>query len=88
MTSLRSIVDVVAKVLRGQATSHLELELHELEALFALLVVGSVVGLPTAPPAVSLRLLPHIAREVEVLLTRSSLGDDALSLLAGHLDIG
>lgn len=86
MTSLRLVLGGLAELLRRRATSGLELELHELEAVFALLVVGGIAGLPAVPPAVTLRLLPHLSRELEALLARTALGDDALALLAGQLD--
>jgi len=74
--------------LRGEATGAIELEVGEMENLFALLVLGSLVGLPTPPAPVSLDLLPHVEREVLVMVSRAGGLDDMLATLAGRLDIG
>ena len=79
------LVDDLVQILRGEATSALELELVELENLFGLLVVGSLVGLPSPPTVVSLSLMPHMEREVMVLVTRAEGLDDMLAVLAGNL---
>lgn len=88
MSPLRRALELLAETLRRKATAGLELELHELEALFALLVVGAAVGLPLAPPAATLRLLPHLDRELEALVARTAMAGDGLAWLAGALDVG
>jgi hypothetical protein len=78
-------LDDLADLLRGEATDALELELAELENLFGLLVVGSLVGLPSPPTPLGLTLLPHLEREVSVMLGRAERLDDMLATLAGRL---
>ena len=84
---LGAVLEALAEALRHKATAASRAD-PRAEAVFALLVLGAAVGLPTAPPAASLRLLPLIERELEVLLARTAMGDDTLSWLAGRLDVG
>jgi hypothetical protein len=44
------------------------------------------VGLPFPPAPVSLALLPHMEREVSVMLARAGSLDDMLATLAGRLE--
>ncbi len=81
----RFLLDDLLAVLRGEATGALELELAEMENVFALLVVGSLVGLPFPPAPVGLSLLPHMQREVGVMLARADGLDDMLATLLGRL---
>lgn len=78
-------LDDLLDVLRGEATGALELELAEMENLFALLVVGSLVGLPFPPAPVGLAILPHMERDVAVMLSRADGIDDMLATLLGRL---
>ncbi len=50
---------------------YIEFELKELENVFALMVLGSMVGLPTPPTPVAAKILPHMERELRVMLERS-----------------
>jgi hypothetical protein len=79
------LLDDLLTVLRGEATGVLELELAEMESLFALLVVGSLVGLPFPPAPVGLSVLPHVEHEVGVLVSRTDGLDDMLATLLGRL---
>ena len=81
----RVLLDDLLAVLRGEATGVLELELAEMENLFAILVVGSLVGLPFPPAPVGLSILPHMEREVGVMLARADGLDDILATLLGRL---
>lgn len=80
-----SLLGDLIQALRGEATGVLELELAELEGLFAILVCGSLLGLPLPPSPVSLSILPHMEHEVMVMLSRSDGLDDMLATLAGRL---
>jgi hypothetical protein len=81
----RSPLSDLADVLRGRATDAIELELAELEGVFALLVVGSLSGLPLPPSSLGLRLLPHVEAEVVAMLSRAESLDDMMAVLAGRL---
>jgi len=37
---------------------------HEAEAIFLLVTLGDLAGVPIMPPIYSLRLLPHVAPEI------------------------
>ena len=37
---------------------------HELEAIFMVVTLGDLIGVPILPPAYSLRLLPYVVPEV------------------------
>lgn len=64
---------------RDKATELLEFELLELENIFALLVLGSFIGLPAPPVHLTLQLLPRMERELRVMLERVSVAHDGLS---------
>ena len=38
---------------------------RELEAIFMILALGELIGVPVMPPVYSMRLLPHVAPEIE-----------------------
>ena len=38
---------------------------RELEAIFMILALGDLIGVPVMPPVYSMRLLPHVAPEIE-----------------------
>jgi len=47
-------------------------EEEELENVFALLLFGDFIGLPHPPTPLSLRLLPHVTRELYVMTMKST----------------
>ena len=78
----------VRRLQRERATAVLELELKELENVFALLVLGGFVGLPSPPAPLAAELLPLLERELRVAASRADLAHDPLAALAGTLDAG
>ena len=78
----------VRRLQRERATAVLELELKELENVFALLVLGGFVGLPSPPAPLGAELLPLLERELRVAASRADLAHDPLAALAGTLDAG
>jgi len=74
-------------LLAEQATSLAQFQLGEMERFFALLVLGPVVGLPTAPPALALDLLPMMETELEDLVRSTPDLMDMQGRLAGIFDI-
>ncbi len=68
-------------LLEENATSYVELELEELENVFAMLTFAPLIGYPIVPPAVSLKLLPYMEDEILIALDRSTRLDDQYSLL-------
>ena len=72
---------------KGRSVEYIEVELRELENIFALLVLGSFIGLPSPPTSISLRLLPYMGRELLILTRVSERLDDMLGEMAGLFDI-
>ncbi|GAB1483872.1 hypothetical protein MASR2M78_26880 [Treponema sp.] len=78
---------VIRQVHREKATGVLEFELKELQNLFSLLVLGSLVGLPSPPPAIAVELLPLMEDEIRTMTSRSDFAQDPLGALMGMLSI-
>ena len=81
--AFKNIVDMF----RGYSSEYIEVELRELENVFALMVIGSFIGLPSPPTIISLRLLPHMGRELLVMTAVSRRLDDMLGEMAGLFDV-
>jgi len=75
------------RVQREQATEKLQWEVAELEHIFALLVLGSYVGLPSPPPAVTLELLPYMEQDLKRMEKRVQTASDPLAELFSLLEI-
>ncbi|HOX32538.1 MAG TPA: hypothetical protein PLB91_09410 [Spirochaetales bacterium] len=84
---MRKALGTVIQVNREHAVEMLEFELKELENIFALLILGGFVGLPSPPAPIALELLPSMERELTVMLSRADFAQDALAPLAGLLQI-
>ncbi len=78
---------ILSEMMKSRGTEYIEVELRELENVFALIVLGSFVGLPSPPTTVSLRLLPHMGRELLIMASVSRRLDDMLGEMAGLFDI-
>lgn len=82
-----NLIKVISETFKARGTEYIELELRELENIFALIVMGSFIGLPSPPTTVSLRLLPHMGRELLIMSSVSRRLDDMLGEMAGMFDI-
>ncbi len=63
------------------------IEERELENIFALLLLGSFVGLPAPPTFLSVELLPFMERELQVLHRRAEDAPDSLAEMMGILGV-
>lgn len=72
---------------KHQSTEYIEFELRELENAFAILILGSLIGLPSPPTPIALKILPHMQREIYVMQSRVS-NDDIFGEILGLFDIG
>ena len=70
-----------------KATEILEWELEEMENIFALLVMGCFVGIPSPPVHLMTELMPDMKREFELMLEKVATGHDPLGELFSVLDI-
>ena len=69
----------------NKATEILEFELLELQNIFALLLFGSFVGMPAPPVHITLQLLPHMEKDVQLMLKRINVAHDALAEVVSTL---
>ncbi|WFO75082.1 hypothetical protein J4526_08415 [Desulfurococcaceae archaeon MEX13E-LK6-19] len=83
----RGIIDIITGIFKGKAVEYIEVELRELENIFALITIGSFIGLPSPPTFISLRILPYMGRELLVMTRISERLDDMLGEMAGLFDI-
>ena len=80
-------LQIMGQINRERAVGMLEFELKELENIFALLILGGFVGMPSPPAPIAIELLPFLEREMAVMLSRSDLAQDPLGALMGILDV-
>jgi len=76
-----------AESFKLQSTEIIEFELRELEDAFALLVLGSLIGLPSPPTPIAIRILPYMEREIHVMFSRAK-SDDVFGEIIALFDIG
>ena len=62
-------------------------EVKELENIFALLLLGSFIGLHAPPSFLAVELLPFMERELRVLNRRAQDAGDMLAEMAGTIGI-
>ena len=84
---IKKLSEVLGGMLRGMSVDYVMVELRELENVFALLLLGSFIGLPSPPTPISLRLLPYMARELLIMQKLSSRLDDMLAEMAGIFEV-
>ena len=84
---IRRIWHSVDEVARDKAVETLEYEVGELDNIFALLVLGSFVGIPAPPAQITLELLPEMESEMEIMLAKVTTAHDPLGELFSVLDI-
>ncbi len=71
---------------RTRSLEYVEFELRELENAFTLLLLSSLIGLPSPPTPIVVRILPHMVRELYVMHMRAT-DDDVLGEIAGLFEI-
>ena len=90
----KKILEDIQAFLRGfkeafkqQSTEYIEFEERELENVFALIIMGSFIGIPSPPTTLVVRLMPHMVREMYVMQQRAVDMDDIFGEIAGMFDI-
>ncbi|UCH00603.1 MAG: hypothetical protein JSU78_01110 [Deltaproteobacteria bacterium] len=89
-----SILRFFRRIFSGLHTSQREnavaltiVETEELENIFALLVLGSFVGLPSPPTFLAVELLPFMETELRILNRRAKDAGDMLAEMCGVMGI-
>ena len=77
---------IFADSARHNAIDLLIWETSELENIFALLVLGSFVGIPASPSSITLQLLPYMEKELQIMMEKVSMASGPISDLFSHLD--
>jgi len=88
MSPLFSFLRGILGSFKSRSTEYLEFELREMENIFAILLMGSFIGIPSPPTPVVLRVIPYMAREMAVMSRRAEMADDVFGEIAGLLDVG
>lgn len=78
---------VADEVARSKAVGTIEAELEELEYIFALLVQGTFIGMPSPPVQICMDLLPMMEKDLILLLERVDTANEPLSRLFSVFDI-
>ncbi len=84
---LKEFLRGVLESFKDQSTGYIEFEARELENVFALLIMGSFIGIPSPPTTLVIRLMPHMVREMYVMQMRAAEMDDIFGEIAGMFDI-
>ncbi len=85
--SLVRLWESAGEVARHKAVTTIEAELEELEYIFALLVQGAFVGMPSPPVQISMDLLPHMEADLTLLLERMNTSNESISRLFSVFDV-
>jgi hypothetical protein len=78
---------LLSQFFREHAVGHIQVERRELENVFALLVLGSFIGLPSPPTPLSIRMLPFLGRELQVMGQRAERLEDVYGEIAALMDL-
>jgi hypothetical protein len=82
-----SAFNVADEVMRSKAVETIEYEVGELDNIFAILVLGAFIGIPSPPIHITMELLPEMEKELEIMLEKVSTAHDPLGDLFSVLDI-
>lgn len=84
---LRGIWGTMDEVARSKAVETVEYEVEELENIFALLVLGVFLCIPSTPIQITMDLMPEMEHECAVMLDKVATAHDPLGELFSVLDI-
>ncbi|MDP6625952.1 MAG: hypothetical protein QGG87_05825, partial [Nitrospinota bacterium] len=86
--NINKAMDGLGEGFRSRSTQAMQFELKEMENVFCLLILGSFAGIPSPPTFLSLNLLPHLEKEIQVMLSRSNNIDDPLGDIFSVFNVG
>ena len=75
------------EVMRSKAVETIAYEVEELDNIFAILVLGAFIGIPSPPVHITLELFPEMEKELEIMLAKVATAHDPLGDLFAVLDI-
>lgn len=78
---------LIDEIAREKASGTIEYELVEMEHVFAILVLGAFVGLPSPPMQITLDLLPDMEKELMLLFRKTETANEPLSTLFSIFDV-
>jgi len=84
---MASAFQAADEVMRAKAVGTIEYEVGELDNIFAILVLGAFIGIPSPPIHITMDLLPEMEKELEVMLDKVFTAHDPLGDLFSVLDI-
>ncbi len=84
---LKALWQIADQTTRGNAVDTLEHEIEELTHIFALLVLGTMVGIPSPPAQITLDLMPEMETELRLMLDKVTTAHDPLGELFSVLGI-
>ena len=82
-----SAFNVADEVMRSKAIETIEYEVGELDNIFAILVLGAFIGIPSPPIHITMELLPVMDQEFKIMLEKVTTAHDPLGDLFSVLDI-
>ena len=89
-----SIQDLIRRIIADAGTAHRAkaaaltvAEVIELRNIFALLILGAFVGMPSPPTFLAVELLPFMEKELKVLSMRAENACDMMAEMCGMLGI-
>lgn len=87
LSFLRGVFSGLHASQRENAVALTIVETEELENIFALLLLGSFVGLPSPPTFLAVELLPFMEKELKILNRRARDAGDMLAEMCGVMGI-
>jgi hypothetical protein len=84
---LLSAGKAIDQVMRAKAVETVAYEVEELENIFALLVLGAFIGMPSPPMHITMDLMPLMEKDLEIMMDKVSTAHDPLGNLFSVLDI-
>lgn len=78
---------VTDEVMRGKAVETIGYEVEELENIFAILVLGAFIGIPSPPIHITMELFPEMEKDLAIMLEKVSTAHDPFGDLFSVLDI-
>jgi hypothetical protein len=87
LESLRRVMADLGSTHRSRVVALTVAEVAELRNIFALLLLGAFVGLPSPPTFLAVELLPFMEKELRILDRRANDACDMLAEMCGILGI-